>query len=118
MDPLKPKPFLIEVMSGERFEIGSTFTIGRSSSADLVLDSRRVSRQHAMIRCDEKSYTFFDLNSSNGSWVDGREVDQPVALHDGERAPTRRGFLLGQAVDELSAWPYCSRLASRVPGEP
>ncbi len=85
MDAPKPKPFLIEVMGGERFDVEDSCTIGRSNSADLVLESRRVSRQHAMIKRSGETFLFYDLNSSNGSWVDGREVDQPVPLHDGSQ---------------------------------
>ena len=83
MVPVKPNPFLIEVASGDRFEIGDPFTIGRSSSSDLVLDSRRVSRQHAMIRGDgADGYLYYDLNSSNGSWVSATLLDQQHRLGD------------------------------------
>ena len=84
MEPAKPQPMLIDMMSNERHVmVGDSFTIGRSPDADLVLDSKRVSRQHAMIRREGSGFLLFDLKSSNGSWVDGREVEKPVALGDG-----------------------------------
>lgn len=97
----KPQPMLIDVMSNERHVmVGDSFTIGRSPSADLVLDSKRVSRQHAMIRREGKGFQFFDLKSSNGSWVDGREVDKPVALEDGSQVRIgNRGFTFYTGAD-------------------
>lgn len=81
----KPIPLLIDVESGKRYELGEVFTIGRSQTCDLVIDSRRVSRQHAMIKEDGDGHLFFDLDSANGSWVDGAQVEKPVHLSEGSQ---------------------------------
>ncbi len=80
-------PLLIDMATHQRHVVaGDSFTIGRSRAADLVLDSPRISRQHAMLRRDEEgAYLFFDLNSSNGSWVDGKQVTKPQPLRDGSQ---------------------------------
>jgi adenylate cyclase len=85
MNPSKPKPVLVDVLSGQRFEVFDGFTIGRSPGVSMVIDSRRVSRQHAMVRCEGADFLFYDLKSSNGSWVDGRQVNQPVPLLNGSQ---------------------------------
>jgi class 3 adenylate cyclase len=85
MEPPPPEPALIDELSGNRMEVGDSFTIGRSPGADLVIDSERVSRKHALIRREGDGFLFYDLKSANGSWIDDRQVDQPVSLHEGSR---------------------------------
>ena len=45
-----------------------SMTIGRGKSCDLVIDSNRVSREHARISREGADFIFEDLNSSNGSF--------------------------------------------------
>ena len=89
MNPSLPKPTLVNELSGDRTDVGDVFTIGRSSECDLVIESGRVSRKHAMIRREGNGFVFYDLQSANGSWVDDRLVDQPAPLH--ERSHIRIG---------------------------
>ncbi len=51
-----------------------------------MLDSRSVSRLHALIqRRDAGDYSLVDLGSRNGSFVNGRRVSLPVVLNDEDR---------------------------------
>jgi pSer/pThr/pTyr-binding forkhead associated (FHA) protein len=59
------------------------FVIGRGETADWQIDSFRVSREHATIECQEGEYSIRDLNSTNGTFVNGTRV-QHAALHDGD----------------------------------
>ena len=59
--------------------------IGRKRTVDLVLDDQRVSREHAMIRREGKDYKLFDLDSANGTVVNGVPVTRPIRLTDGDR---------------------------------
>lgn len=43
-------------------------TIGRGKSCDMVIESNRVSREHARISREGNDFFFEDLNSSNGSF--------------------------------------------------
>src|SRR5436190_6449110 len=58
--------------------------IGRDAQNDLVLDDRRVSRKHAEVRLRLGRYTLYDLQSTNGTYVNGRRVAEMV-LSDGDR---------------------------------
>ena len=59
-------------------------SIGRAPTNQLVLADEKVSRKHALIhRQGENEYWLVDLGSSNGSYLDGRRVSQPVVLYDG-----------------------------------
>jgi glycine betaine catabolism B len=48
---------------------GGEFLIGRLPHCHLVLATANVSRQHAKIVLHERVYTFVDLDSSGGSWL-------------------------------------------------
>jgi serine/threonine protein kinase len=61
------------------------FVIGRYPPADLVILKDRISRQHAQIRYHDFSYYVTDLGSRNGTFVNGRPLDQtPARLSDGD----------------------------------
>jgi len=63
--------------------LGSS-SIGRAPNNQVVLADEKVSRKHALIhRQGDNEYWLVDLGSSNGSYLDGRRVAQPMALHDG-----------------------------------
>ncbi len=50
--------------------------IGKDSDSDLVLGDRTVSRRHAEIVFTEKGYLLTDLDSTNGTFLDGRRVER------------------------------------------
>ncbi len=49
--------------------------IGTDPASDLVLDDATCSRHHCEIRYTERGYHFVDLNSTNGTYVDGKRVE-------------------------------------------
>jgi pSer/pThr/pTyr-binding forkhead associated (FHA) protein len=57
--------------------------IGRGLAADLRLDENSVSRRHAMLVSDPAGARVLDDRSSNGTFVNGRRVEQ-VDLSDGD----------------------------------
>jgi hypothetical protein len=73
----------LEKPGGARIRLRGTCTIGRGSSSDIVLADAKVSRRHALIQ-SQKQYEFWllDLGSSNGSYLNGRRITQPVLLRD------------------------------------
>lgn len=56
------------------FEIGAVFRIGRHPDNDLPMQENMVSRWHAEIRLDGERYKLIDIDSLNGTWVNGRRV--------------------------------------------
>jgi serine phosphatase RsbU (regulator of sigma subunit)/pSer/pThr/pTyr-binding forkhead associated (FHA) protein len=60
-------------------------SIGRARDNLLQLADESLSRRHALIRRDGVAWTFQDLGSRNGSWVNGVEVQRPVTLKPGDR---------------------------------
>lgn len=58
--------------------------IGRDPSARISLDSLQVSRQHARVRVTELDVTLEDLESRNGTIVNGARITAPVTLNNGD----------------------------------
>jgi hypothetical protein len=61
--------------------------IGRGVENDIVLEDpeKTVSRFHAELRQEQGSYVLFDLNSQNGTWIDGQRI-QRQPLNAGQTA--------------------------------
>ncbi|MGN6609820.1 MAG: BTAD domain-containing putative transcriptional regulator [Jatrophihabitans sp.] len=57
--------------------------IGRQADNDLVVDEVKASRRHAAITHTPDGFVITDLNSTNGTVVDGVRLQSPVLLHDG-----------------------------------
>ncbi len=86
--PRSPSPYLLSVANNRRFELceGQSWAIGRGDGCAILLDSRSVSRLHALIqRKDTGDLALVDLGSRNGSFLNGRRVSFPVALNDQDR---------------------------------
>jgi pSer/pThr/pTyr-binding forkhead associated (FHA) protein len=59
-------------------------TIGRAPSATLVVPDAQVSRLHARIDLLDGVLSVRDLDSRNGTLVNARPIERPVALQDGD----------------------------------
>ncbi len=60
-----------------------SFLIGRGEECNLVLNDRAVSRQHARILRDHGQFFIEDLESKNGTWVNGEQLLGSRPLTDG-----------------------------------
>lgn len=72
--------------AGQRWTIQEDqLVIGRGGECDLVLPERQVSREHIRIFRSGDSFFLTDLDSKNGTWVNGKQVkDATVPLKDGD----------------------------------
>src|SRR5437763_8339988 len=61
--------------------------IGRAADNDVVITSQRVSRYHAQLRWVESGWLVYDLDSTNGTFVNDQSVSirQPRTLEPGAR---------------------------------
>jgi DNA-binding response OmpR family regulator len=59
-------------------------SIGRWQDNDVVIDDRWVSRYHAQIRREGAQYVIQDLDSKNGTLVNGQRITGPTGLSDGD----------------------------------
>ena len=73
----------LEKPGGERVVIRGSCSMGRAPGNDIVLTGDKVSRRHAQIqRQHGNEFWLVDLGSSNGTFLNGRKVTQPVLLTD------------------------------------
>lgn len=89
---------------GQHFVLrGNQCTIGRDSSNQIRLNDSEVSRQHAIIsRVSETDYELRDSGSSNGSYVNSRQV-QSVILRTGDRIQLGRTLMLFNGGIEVNS---------------
>ena len=60
------------------------FVIGRLPECNLRIESKALSRRHAQIDVSDGSVTIKDLGSTNGTFVDGKKITEPVELKNGQ----------------------------------
>jgi pSer/pThr/pTyr-binding forkhead associated (FHA) protein len=73
------------VMDGRRIVVGpGGATLGRSRQCDIVLGDANVSREHAEIRPRGGSWVVTDLGSTNGSRVNGRQIEESEVVRPGD----------------------------------
>jgi DNA-binding response OmpR family regulator len=58
--------------------------LGRGEECDYHVDDRQVSREHARIRRTDRGYLLEDLDSKNGTFLNGSPVKSPQLLQDGD----------------------------------
>ena len=75
-DTDRPPAGAFLVVEGKRhFQISAPLVkIGRRLDNDLVIDDSRVSRQHLQLLANRGKYILHDLNSTAGTFVNGRKV--------------------------------------------
>jgi hypothetical protein len=69
--------------------LGRRTRIGRGSDNELVLDTKHVSRYHAVLLAGPAHTSIEDLNSTNGVFVNGKRVARQV-LKDGDKVTIGR----------------------------
>ena len=72
-------------VSGSRYLLDEDeITVGRDPRADILLDDSTVSRQHAVFRRANGTFTVIDAGSLNGSYVNRQRIDQAVLKNGDE----------------------------------
>jgi DNA-binding winged helix-turn-helix (wHTH) protein len=63
------------------------FTMGRARDCDLIVDHTQISRLHATLEYDHEQVVITDLNSTNGTFVNGERLTahQPKRLRAGDK---------------------------------
>ncbi|HSM58609.1 MAG TPA: FHA domain-containing protein [Candidatus Sulfomarinibacteraceae bacterium] len=72
-------------LAGQQWTVDADpFIIGRGSDCHIVLPERQVSRHHVKITRENGQYLLHDLQSKNGTHLNGVQVTGSAPLHDGD----------------------------------
>ena len=83
--PLPSEVHCLEVEEGELPEQlividSSSLKIGRTAPADIVLSHRSISREHCVVGLANDELLVTDLNSTNGTYIDGDRISRAAIL--------------------------------------
>jgi class 3 adenylate cyclase len=104
----------LEGADSRKIQLEGGLTIGRSLNNVLVLDSPKVSRRHAIINVQNVGeFWLIDLGSSNGTFLNGRRLHQPVQLNDRDQLAIGDSSFTFRQPAEISE-DYRSTFAERT----
>lgn len=79
-----PSPYLTDPGGEEHQLPGMSATIGRATDCDIVIASKSISRENTRIRREGRRWMVEDLESTNGTYLNGERVIQSMILRDGD----------------------------------
>ena len=68
----------------EHYTIDEILSLGRRSSNDIIIKDPYVSKSHFQIIKDEDNYFLEDLDSANGTYLNGYILEDAVELKNGD----------------------------------
>lgn len=71
-------------LNGQRWSLRKSLVIGRETICDIVIADRQVSRRHARLQLAADGIYLEDLDSKNGTHLNGQPVQGLVLLRDGD----------------------------------
>ena len=99
--------------AGGKLDIEGEMVIGRESDS-IELDDEQLSRRHAVLRALEDGLEVEDLGSLNGTFVNGRRIEEPTRLRDGDLIKVGQSVL---AIEGGAGAPAPATVAAPVPTE-
>jgi pSer/pThr/pTyr-binding forkhead associated (FHA) protein len=81
-----------------------THIIGRKENCEIRITDDGISRQHVRVRCEGDFVFVEDMESRNGTFVNGKRITAPTQLQDGDKIQVGRTtvvrFALHDQLDE------------------
>jgi hypothetical protein len=90
--------------SERRIPVHLPLTIGRTAPSDLVLNGGDISRTHCRIVADGGGVALSDLNSTNGTFLNGQRIAATAPLKPGDRLEVG-SYVLVYAQQDLNPPP-------------
>ena len=125
---ISASPAVAEAMllqGGSKVSLKHLTRIGRSPDNDLILNDPEVSGWHAQIRQDESGFLLEDLQSSNGTFLNGARLGTPTRLTSGaliKVGATQIQFVTGTPGENLHmtsvGLPEAPAPPSALPSDP
>jgi diguanylate cyclase (GGDEF)-like protein len=107
-----PTPgFIKTLMSGE-------LVIGRDEDLPWPIEDRGVSGRHARIAFRDGAYVIADLDSTNGTYVNGRRIAGTHRLHDGDRLQLGENTLIRISLQDETEQQAARRMYEAAVRDP
>ena len=71
-------------LNGQRWMLRNRLIVGRDSVCDIIIPSRQVSRQHARFTLSPRGVILEDMQSKNGTHLNGKMIEDKTMLQDGD----------------------------------
>lgn len=78
------EPARASLAAGERIGVVSGATVGRGRTSHVRIDEESISTRHAVIRQERGRWWVDDLNSTNGTYLNGVRVSGSAPLQSGD----------------------------------
>ena len=104
--------------AGQQFPLTGTMLIGRDPSADLVIADSEVSTRHASLLLVDGGAAVEDLDSTNGTFVNGQRVTGSQQLRAGDRIQLGATVLEVQGASAPAATEPAPRATEPAPSLP
>ncbi|MGF1578386.1 MAG: SpoIIE family protein phosphatase [Gemmataceae bacterium] len=100
--------------AGQQFPIQRPVNVlGRQGDSTVCLLAKAVSRQHAQIVCEDGKYSIEDLDSSNGTYLNGKRVNPRIRVPLTDRDKVQIGPYVFALRQEPTITPTESQLVIR-----
>ena len=92
-----------------RVTVRHDILIGRGPDCNLRISAAEVSRRHCFLRIDSGRVAITDLESTNGTWLDGQKTipGKPSSLHDGMKLDVGPVRFVAHIPDEVTRGELC-----------
>lgn len=92
---------------GENYPLGENISIGRDNHNDIIINDSHVSARHAVITRQGREWKILDLDSTNGTYVNGLRLTGPHSLRPGDKISIGGvTFKVGWEDASRSPFPY------------
>lgn len=85
---------------GEIVPIKDRVTLGRGSQNQVCLQDNFTSQEHAVIFQRDGHFWLEDLHSSNGTYINGQQINEPIVLSKGDQ------IKIGGVTFQFVRWEY------------
>jgi pSer/pThr/pTyr-binding forkhead associated (FHA) protein len=78
--------FLYSIISEDdkHYPIDDKAHVGRGTDSTVLINDKKISRNHAELVINEGRLQLIDLNSSNGTFLNGKKITEPKNLTNGD----------------------------------
>ena len=91
--------------------------VGRDPESDIVIDDIEISRNHLVITSDGETFQIEDLDSTNGSFLNGKKLKKLTDIKNGDLISLGDNHVLEFVVEKINEIPEPSQLDQEEPLE-